>query len=275
MPDTPPDLDAQPTGQNVGERLRQAREARGMDLAEVADRTRIPLRHLQSIEAAEYSNLPSPTYAMGFARAYARVVDADEVSIANDLRAELDANYYREPPSMPYDTSEPVRVPTGGIAFAGLAFAILVLIGVGIWYGTGWFQSEDAPPAPIVAASPVATPPPAATHAATVPQTGGQVTLTAKGEVWVRIYDGDDRTLLMKTMQPGETYDVPQDANQPMINVGRPDQIEVTINGAQVAPLGPADRAIKDVGVSAQALRARGNAGQPAPAATPTATPAG
>ena len=58
MPDTPPDLDAQPTGQNVGQRLRQAREAQGMDLAEVADRTRIPLRHLQSIEAAKYSNLP-------------------------------------------------------------------------------------------------------------------------------------------------------------------------------------------------------------------------
>ncbi|MBW4332044.1 DUF4115 domain-containing protein [Stakelama sp. CBK3Z-3] len=267
MADTERSEDAQLFPRNVGERLREAREAQGMQLTQVADATRIPLRHLESIESAQYSNLPSPTYAMGFARAYARVVGADEVAIANDLRGELDANYHREPPSMPYDTSDPVRVPTGGIAFAGLAVAILVLIGVGIWYGTSWFRSDDAPPEPIVAATPAATPSAAPKQSVAVPQSGGQVTLTADDEVWVRIYDANDRTLLMKTMQPGESYDVPQDADRPMINVGRPDQIKVTINGAQVAPLGTGERAIKDVGVSAEALRARAgqqNAATPA-----------
>jgi cytoskeleton protein RodZ len=42
-----------------------------------------------------------------------------------------------------------------------------------------------------------------------------------------------------------------------MINVGRPDQLVVTIDGQQVAPLGGPERAIKDVGISADALRAR------------------
>lgn len=266
MADNEPSEDAQLFPRNVGERLREAREAKGMALSDVAEKTRIPLRHLESIETAQYNDLPSTAYALGFAKAYARIVGLDEVAIARDLRKELDLNYYREPPSMPYDTSDPVRVPTGGLAIAGLAVAILVLIGVGIWYGTDWFQRDDAPPAPIIAASP--TPEPIATPeaSATVPQSGGQVVLTAKDEVWVRVYDGNDKTLMMKTMQPGETYEVPQDADRPMINVGRPDQLTVTINGAEVAPLGTGERAIKDVGISADALRARDAAQAPATA---------
>lgn len=59
-------------------------------------------------------------------------------------------------------------------------------------------------------------------------------------------------------MAAGERYDVPPGADGPMINLGRPEAIRVTINGSLVAPLGPAGRAIKDVPVSATALRARG-----------------
>jgi cytoskeleton protein RodZ len=97
------------------------------------------------------------------------------------------------------------------------------------------------------------TPQPAPTPAAGP----GQVVLTASGEVWVRIYDGANQTLAIRTMQPGERFEVPRDADRPMINVGRPDQLVVTIDGQQVAPLGGPERAIKDVGISADALRAR------------------
>ncbi|WNO53966.1 helix-turn-helix domain-containing protein [Stakelama saccharophila] len=245
----------------VGERLRIERERQQLDVADIASRTRIPQRHLESIETSDYSSLPSPTYAMGFAKAYARVVGLDEAGIGRDLRAELDTGYERQPYHVPYDTSEPARVPTGGIAMAGLAVAILILIGVGIWYGTDWFRSEEVVPQTVPVASAPATPAPAPAPAgaATTPSADGQVVLTATGEVWVRIYNAANDTLLMKTMQPGETYDVPKDADDPMINVGRPGQIKVTIDGAEVAPLGPAERAIKDVPISAAALRSRGS----------------
>ena len=64
--------------QPVGERLRAARERHGMSLAEIGARTRVPLRHLEAIEASNYGALPSPTYAVGFVRAYARAVGEDE-----------------------------------------------------------------------------------------------------------------------------------------------------------------------------------------------------
>ena len=90
--------------------------------------------------------------------------------------------------------------------------------------------------------------------------------LTASKEVWVRVYNADNETLLIKTLAPGERYEVPKQANNPMINIGRPEAVTVTIDGQNVAPLGPPERAIKDVGISAQALMARdeGAAQQPA-----------
>lgn len=255
MTDEAEGANRQPIATRVGDRLRIAREAEGLSLPDIAQRTRIPLRHLEAIEASNYVTLPSITYAMGFTRAYARAVGADEVAIARDLRVEIADTWEAVPRHEPYDLTDPARVPPRGLALAGVAAAVLLLIGVALWYGTGLFRTEEVPStAPVVAVAPVPTamPVPVAT-----PAGAGQVTLTATDEVWVRIYDSNDQTLLIKTLQPGERYDVPMAASGPMINVGRPDQLTVTIDGGSVAPLGDGRRAIKDVGISAQALRAR------------------
>src|SRR3546814_16023732 len=95
----------------------------------------------------------------------------------------------------------------------------------------------------------------------------GNVVLTATDTVWLRIYDGNDKRLFEKEMAAGETYTVPADAQNPQILTGRPQALRVTIGGQEVAPLGPADRTITDVGIRAAALNAR-----PAPDA-PAGTP--
>ena len=48
---------------SVGEQLRAAREEKGLSLEDVAAQTRIPQRHLASIETAEWDSLPAPTGA--------------------------------------------------------------------------------------------------------------------------------------------------------------------------------------------------------------------
>jgi hypothetical protein len=58
-----------------------------------------------------------------------------------------------------------------------------------------------------------------------------------------------------------------------MINVGRPDKLQVTVNGSAVPPLGSGRVAIKDVGISAAALAAR--ATTTAPASTTSSPAAG
>ena len=41
--------------QPVGEQLKSARESRGLTLGDIATQTRVPMRHLEAIEAANYS----------------------------------------------------------------------------------------------------------------------------------------------------------------------------------------------------------------------------
>jgi cytoskeleton protein RodZ len=249
----------------VGEKLRDARMAQGLELSDVAARTRVPLRHLAAIEASDYSGLPSTTYAIGFVKAYARAVGADEVALARELRAETASTFAAREVYESYDPEDPVREPPGALAWGGAIVAILLLAAVGIWYGTDLFRGGMTPapePSPTALATPDAAP-----SAAATPVTGGQVTLIATQPVWLRIYDATGTRLYEKEMAAGERYDVPADANGPMINLGRPEAVQVTIDGATVEPLGRAGVAIKDVPISADALRARG---QPAATASPT-----
>jgi len=249
----------------VGEKLRDARLAQGLELSDVAARTRVPQRHLAAIENSDYSGLPSPTYAIGFVKAYARAVGADEVALARELRAETASTFAAREVYESYDPEDPVREPPSALAWGGAIVAILLLAAVGLWYGTDLFRGGLTPaaePTPTALATPEAAP-----SAAATPVSGGQVTLIATQPVWLRIYDAAGTRLYEKEMAAGERYDVPADANGPMINLGRPEAVQVTIDGVTVEPLGRPGVAIKDVAISADALRARG---QPAATASPT-----
>lgn len=254
---------------STGDRLREAREAQGLTLADIANRTRVPTRHLEAIEQGRFDGMPSPTYAIGFARAYARAVGLDEKAIAAEVRNSPQLPLPAATDYSAYEPSDPKRLPSRGLAMAAGAVAVLVLLGVIIWYGTSLFRGSDEPSLAIpennIAAVPEATPTPA-------PVGAGQVALIATGSVWLKIYDATGKVLLEKTMTPGERFDVPADADNPMANVARPDLIQVTINGSQVAPLGTGRSAIKAVPVSAAALQARG-IGQPSPTVSPTPAP--
>lgn len=249
----------------AGEKLREAREAQGLSLGEIAARTRIPLRQLEAIENSDYASLPSITYAVGFAKAYARAVGADEVAIAREVRG-INETSVRRTEYEAYEINDPARVPSRGVAMFGVVVALLLLIGAGIWYGTNWFRGQDNA-APLVVPSDAPPPAPVATTPAPVT---GQVVLTANDDVWLRVYEADGtpkgKTLFENTLKPGDHFDVPADATNPMINVGRPDKLQVTVNGTAVAPLGTGKVAIKDVPISAAALLARA---APAPGATP------
>ena len=247
----------------VGERLKRAREEKGIDVAEISARTRIQQRHLEAIESGQYASLPSITYAVGFVKAYARTLGLNEVDLARDLRSETGAVFQAKPEYVPYEMTDPTKVPSRGLAFGTMAVALLLILGAVLWYGIGLFQSEGGPPpvAGTTTAPAAEAPSSVGTGVSTsmaVPAASEHVTLTATDDVWVRVSDADGKTLRLKTMAKGERFDVPQDAKNPMINIGRPGAVEVTINGSVVPPLGPPERAIKDVPVSASALRARG-----------------
>ena len=241
----------------AGEQLRAARLTSGLDLNDVAARTRVPLRQLEAIERSDYSTLPSTTYAIGFARAYARAVGADEAAIARAVRAELGRAPADAAEAPPYEPIDPARVPSRLLAWTAAAIALVLVVAYLVWRNYA-FDGADASRLAIEAPT-ERTAPPATRVAppAAVPTPAGPVVLTATTPVWLRIYDKNDKVLLEKEMALGETFTVPDTADTPMVRTGRADALKVTVGGREVAPLGPAEKTIRDVGISAAALLAR------------------
>jgi cytoskeleton protein RodZ len=68
----------------LGEKLRQAREARGITISEVAEQTRISALYLESIENNDYRGLPGGIFNKGFVKSYAKYVGIDEQEALRD-----------------------------------------------------------------------------------------------------------------------------------------------------------------------------------------------
>jgi cytoskeleton protein RodZ len=71
-----------------GTALRHAREAMGASIRDVSRHTRIPERHLEAIERADYRVFRARLYAVGFSRSYARYVGLAEAWIAEAVHAQ-------------------------------------------------------------------------------------------------------------------------------------------------------------------------------------------
>ncbi len=70
--------------ESLGEKLRQAREARGISISEVAEQTRISSQYLEGIEADDYRTLPGGIFNKGFLKSYAKYVGVDEQEALQD-----------------------------------------------------------------------------------------------------------------------------------------------------------------------------------------------
>lgn len=256
--------------QTVGEKLKAERERLGLSLSDLAARTRVPMRHLDAIEKSEFSALPGTTYTLGFTRSYARAVDLDAAALSSEMRAELAQGGHEsyQPPTPNFEPADPLRVPSRTLAWTAAAVGILLVAGYLVWR-----SMMMAGPAALPEAAPAVAPQTSKGQAApatgaTAVGTEGEVVIAATDDVWVKIYDADNKRLYENEMKAGDKFSVPADANNPMIVTGRPNVLNVTIGGKAVPPLGEPDKTIADVGVSAKALLARTVA--PAPAAGQT-----
>lgn len=250
---------ASPPG--VGAQLRAAREAKGLSVEQLAAETRIPQRHLKTIEEGQFADLPGRTYAMGFAKTYAKVVDLNQDDVAEMVRAELDAQqpeeHYR-PKS--FEPGDPARAPSRTLFWVALAGFVILIIGLVAFFRTFFFpgaelpslveQEQAAQQQAQVAAQTAGEQPEAA-------PTGGPVVFTAlDDEVWVRFYDDSGR-LMESILAEGDSYTVPADAQNPMIWTGRPEALGITVGGQPVPKLAEEQTTMQDVPVTAEALLAR------------------
>ena len=252
----------------VGERLRAAREAKGMSLDDVARSTRVPTRHLQHIERGEWDSLPAITYSVGFARSYAKAVGLNGSEVGAELRAQLGGGSSGASASS-YEPADPARVPPRTLAIVVAVMAILLVAGYFVWrndaLGTADPGTEaaafDVPigpePAPTAAAAPGAPAGPAAAA-------GGPVVLTAIDDVWISVSRPGAPALYQNTLKRGERYEVPQGTEGAQLRVGRPEALAVAVGQRQIPQLGPAGRPLGNISLAPAELLARAQGAQPA-----------
>ena len=213
------DTPAEASEPTVGERLRAAREAKKLSLEDIAAQTRIPQRHLESIETADWDALPAPTYTTGFAKSYASAVGLDRTEIGDQLRAEKGGQRFTANTMESFEPADPRRTMPKWLVI-GTVVGLIVLVALMSWLNNRSLeQTDDNINAP-VAAAPADVPP---VQQPVAPPAGkAQVVLTATAPVWLQVSEKGRATLFSGMLNPGQNYAVPPTATAPVLKTGKP-----------------------------------------------------
>jgi cytoskeleton protein RodZ len=253
----------------VGERLRAARETKKLKLEDIAAQTRIPQRHLESIENAEWDKLPAPTYTIGFAKSYAGAVGLDRSEVGDQLREEMGGQRFASSQTEVIEAADPARTMPKWLVLGAIAAVILLIVLMSWLNKRSLEQPQSDAPAAVAPANKPAQPRAAASAA---PSAQGPVVLTAVAPAWIQVTD-QGKTLFMGELQPGQTYSVPATATAPLLKAGKPEALRINV-GAAVAPaVGPPGKVASKVSLKGPDLM-RGPAQPAAAPNVPGAAPA-
>ena len=258
--------------------LRSAREAAGLSRSDIASRTKIAERHLLAIEENRFGDLAARTYAVGFARAYARALGLDEAEIAAIVRAQLDAEDTGRIALTPsFEPGDPARVPPVRLVwFAGGGAVVVVALLLMFWGSFLSPQGKLPDLLPTNAPKPVASTPSSgapARSAPSSPSAAGLVVLTAtEDHIWVSVTDAGGARLLEKELAKGESWTMPAGVQAPKLRTGRPDALRVTVGATAIPPLSQRPQTVSNISLAAPDLLARlRSAATTTPGAAPSA----
>lgn len=256
-----------------GENLRRERELRGVTLPELANATKVGLRHLQALEKDQFDRLPGGVFSRGFVRSVARYMNLDEAHwVAEFARAS------REPPEVLARLLPPPSKQAKTAHHRGVwSFVLLVVV-----FAVGAYlvhevreqrAAEAAQPAPPVHS---AAQNPSALDADTAPvpeesapaRLSSNVTASAGiaapappvlalqidilDEAWVKV-TVDGEPTYQALMQSGESRSF-RGADRIEVLTGNASAVVLTLNGETLPPLGhPGER--KKVLLTLQDLR--------------------
>jgi cytoskeleton protein RodZ len=116
--------------ERIGIQLKNARSDKNLSLTDVAEELKIRKNYLEAIEQGLFSDLPGPTYAIGFVRSYAKLLDLDQVAIVERFRSEI-AGLEKETELHFLIPENERRFP--GVAVIGASLALAAAV-YGGWY---------------------------------------------------------------------------------------------------------------------------------------------
>jgi cytoskeletal protein RodZ len=229
---------------DFGEKLRRAREERGISLRQISANTKISVAALEALERNDLSKLPGGLFSRSFVRSYASEVGLDPDQTVHEFLE----RFQLEGPPQPerhVATEAEVAQETERHA-AGLAVRAIVAIGAFVAL-LAFFMPRGGDDAP--AASPA--PPPRAEVATTAPSTQPAVPavddvlrktgpmrleIHPTGPCWIKLTaDGED--VFAKLMQAGQKESLVV-RDSAVISIGDAGAFAYSIDGRPGKPLG-------------------------------------
>lgn len=146
--DDSPAVAEEPVVRQAGQVLREAREARGLSVFEVAQSLKFGVRQIEALEADNYGALPpGATFLRGFVRGYAKLLKLDPVPLLEllDGRAPSALPEVRAPQNMGVAATPVVAGRrSSSPLLIGAAVIAVVAAGLAVWH----FTSSPTPTAP-------------------------------------------------------------------------------------------------------------------------------
>jgi cytoskeleton protein RodZ len=251
---------------DIGAQLRSAREALGVSLALIAQKTRVQPRIIAAIEHNDLASIPPRPFGRGFIRAYAREVGLDPDVIVQAYFAQFGTAATPAPAANVHASIDaasstwPHRVswvvPAALVGLAGLlALAI----------SRGGIESDARVAAgPTAAAQSVPTTPPPApvgtTGSPTTPASDLTMKIVADRECWVRA-SADGKRELYQLLKPGAEHTLRAE-HEIAIRVGDAGALRVGLNGKTPEKFG-ADGAIRSARFTPESADSRAPQTQP------------
>jgi len=196
------------TFENIGQELKARRVKRGESLAHVSNTTRIPVPHLQAIEALDKDNLPAMGYALGYLRSYAKEMGVSGSEAVKRFKADLAgkdavlAQVRTHQGPKPSIKPRPMALPKG--LFSGLAVSLFAG-SLALWFGV---QADDIAEASLTVS-------PAQSYEVRekviLPDDIYRLTAIQPSLVEIRRLDGE--VLVRRIFTPGQTWEGAADAD--------------------------------------------------------------
>lgn len=248
-------------GGSCGARLKQAREAAGLSIEDVAAKLKMPARVIQSLEQEDFARIGAPVFVRGQLRSYARLlgVDLEDQLVGSPIASTAPSELISHTHTPRY--RRVFEQTTRRAVYIVMTAAIAVPIWIATRHpaGNSAVQSLDmaavpagdaaqaAGPAtapaqrtPIIASIGPSLPSPAAPVPA--PATAGKsLTLKFSGDSWVQIVGNDGRKLEEGTLGAGQERNYPA-VDVASVRLGNTAAVEV-LNAGQPVDLTPFSRA--------------------------------
>lgn len=130
----------------VGVMLREARIAKGLTPADVERATKIREKYIRALEADDFRQLPSPSYAKGFVRNYAEFLGLSSDAIMAFFRRQT--TEVTKASLIPKGVADPLNKPLVHLTpgrFVGILVGVLLLLFFA-YLGNQYIRTRQAPP---------------------------------------------------------------------------------------------------------------------------------